>query len=106
MDLIDQLFDVLIRFVGLLTSDRLKKNCQLNIPPFRGSAPQFSTDEIFDSQEIASLRIHVERSIGRIKRFHIFDGVMPLTLKPLLTKIFQVVYWLTNLDVAMVNKFV
>lgn len=44
----------------------LKKNCQLNIPPFRGSAPQFSTDEIFDTQEIASLRIHVERSIGRM----------------------------------------
>lgn len=47
----------------------LKKNCQLNIPPFRGSAPQFFTDEIFDTQEIATLRIHVERSIVELKDF-------------------------------------
>jgi hypothetical protein len=81
-----------------------KKKCTLNIPPFRGSAPQFSVDEVFETQEIASLRIHVERSIGRVKHFHIFDGVMPLTLKPLLTKMFQVACWLTNFDVPLVSN--
>ncbi|XP_055999711.1 uncharacterized protein LOC125664666, partial [Ostrea edulis] len=80
-----------------------KKKCKLNIPPYRGSAQQFSTDEVFETQEIASLRIHVERSIGRVLKNHIFDGVMPLTLKPLLTKMFQVACWLTNFDVHFSN---
>lgn len=104
IDLLDENDSVMADKGFTIRDVLLKKNCQLNIPPFRGSAPQFSTDEIFDTQEIATLRIHVKRSIGRIKRFHIFDGVMPLTLKSLLTKIFQVVCWLTNLDVSMVNN--
>ncbi|XP_022345962.2 uncharacterized protein LOC111138337 [Crassostrea virginica] len=81
-----------------------KKKCKLNIPPFRGPCPQFSPDEVFETQEIASLRIHVERSIGRVKNFHILDGVMPLTMQPLASKIFQVICWLTNFDVPLVNN--
>ena len=76
----------------------------MNIPPFRGACPQFSTNEVFETQEIASLRIHVERSIGRVKNFHILDGVMPITLQPLVTKIFQVICWLTNLDVPLITN--
>ncbi|XP_069136298.1 uncharacterized protein [Argopecten irradians] len=80
-----------------------KKKCKLNIPPFKGASGQFSTDEVFETQEIASLRIHVERSIGRVKNFHILDGVMPLTLQPLSTHIFKVICWLTNFDVPLEN---
>jgi hypothetical protein len=58
--------------------------------PFRGACAQFTTDEVFETQEIASLRIHVERSIGKVKNFHILDGVLPLTLQPISTQIFQV----------------
>lgn len=71
IDLLDENDSVMADKGFTIRDVLLKKNCQLNIPPFRGSAPQFSTDEIFDTQEIASLRNHVERSIGRIKRFHI-----------------------------------
>lgn len=84
IDLLDENDSVMADKGFTIRDVLLKKNSQLNIPPFRGSAPQFSTDELFDTQEIAFLRIHVERSIGRIKRFHIFDGVTSLTVKPLL----------------------
>ena len=80
-----------------------KRGCTLNIPPFRGSANQFSTEEVFKTQEIAQLRIHVERCIGRVKGFHIFDGILPLSLAPLSDKIFQVCCWLTNFDVPLVE---
>lgn len=60
-----------------------EKGCTLNIPPFYTKG-QFTVDEIFYTQEIAKVKIHVERSIGRNKCFHIFDGVMPLSLAPLL----------------------
>lgn len=66
-----------------------EKGCTLNISPFYTKG-QFTVDEIFYTQEIAKVRIHVERSIGRIKCFHIFDGVMPLSLAPLLNQMFKV----------------
>lgn len=67
-----------------------------------GSAAQFSTNQVFETQEIAELRIHVERSIGRVKNFHIFDGVLPLSLAPLASKLFRVACWLSNFDVQLV----
>ncbi|XP_076082648.1 uncharacterized protein LOC143053756 [Mytilus galloprovincialis] len=81
----------------------VKRQCALNIPPFRGIKDQFTTDEVFQTQEIAQLRIHVERSIGRVKNFHILEGVLPLSIAPLSTKIFQRCCWLTNLNVPLVQ---
>lgn len=104
LDLLDE-NDSVMADKGFTIKDVLeKKKCKLNIPPFRGSSPQFTTDQIFETQEVASLRIHVERSIGRVKNFHILDGVLPLTLSPLVTKIFQVTCWLTNIDVPLVTN--
>ncbi|XP_048105423.1 uncharacterized protein LOC125298638 isoform X3 [Alosa alosa] len=41
---------------------------------------QFTREEVTTTQQIARLRIHVERAIGRIKQHHVFDGVLPLSL--------------------------
>ena len=90
---------------GFTIRDVLEKiNCSLNIPPFLKANTQFSTEQVLETQEIAELRIHVERSIGRVKNFHIFDGVLPLSLAPIATKMFEVCCWLTNLDVPMVEN--
>lgn len=75
-----------------------------NLPFYLGNVNQFSTDDVYRTQEIAQLRIHVERSIGRVKNFHILEGVIPLSIVPLISKIFQVCCWLTNLDFPMVDK--
>ena len=37
-------------------------------------------EEVVQTQQIASLRIHVERAIHKIKNFHIWDSVVPFTL--------------------------
>lgn len=42
-----------------------------------GSSPG---GEVTATQNIARLRINVERAIKRIKQHHIFDGVLPLSL--------------------------
>lgn len=60
-------------------------------------------DDVFKTQGIAQLRIHVERSIGRVKNFYILEGVIPITKLPLISKIFQVCCWLTNLDLPLVD---
>ncbi|CAG2252741.1 unnamed protein product [Mytilus edulis] len=64
-----------------------KRQCAFNnIPPFRGIKNQFSTAEVFQTQEIAQLCFHAERSIERVKNFHIVEGVLPLSIAPLSTK--------------------
>ena len=45
---------------------------------------------------IASVRIHVERAIGRIKTYHILVGTLPNTLSQYATQIAVVSGLLTN----------
>lgn len=44
-------------------------NIGLHLPPFMEGRQQLSQKEVEDGRRIASLRIHVERAIGRIKTF-------------------------------------
>jgi hypothetical protein len=55
------------------------KEVSLNIPPFLTKG-RFSPGECEETEEIARLRIHVERVIRRVKENDIFDSVLPLTL--------------------------
>ena len=63
---------------GFTVQDLLPLGVSLNIPPFLGSPSQMPADDVIRTQEIASLRIHVERAINKIKNFHVWDGVIPL----------------------------
>ena len=44
-------------------------NVELNIPSFLGGRAQLSEAEVKENQTIASLRIHVEKAITRMKKF-------------------------------------
>ena len=55
---------------GFVLNDLLEPlGCTLNIRPFLNNQGQFSEDQVKETQEIANLRIHVERAISRIKTF-------------------------------------
>lgn len=45
----------------------------VNMPAFVGSKSQMSAQDVFQTQMVASERIHIERAINKIKNFHIFD---------------------------------
>ena len=49
------------------------------MPPFKSGQKgfQFSTKQNEDGYKIASVRIHIERAIERLKRFKCFDYVKP-----------------------------
>ena len=81
---------------GFDIQDILPPGVTLNIPPFKGQRDQLSAEEAEETAKIASVRIHVERAIGRIKSYHILDGVMPLALSPTVNQIFTVCCYLTN----------
>ena len=69
---------------------------RLNIPPFLRGKSQLDSKELTETRRIASLRIHVERCMERLKNYHIFDCVMPLSLMDIADQIFFVCAVLTN----------
>ena len=52
----------------------------LNTPPTLGRRSQMDGNEVVETQQIASLRIHIERAIRRVKEFDILNGVIPAAL--------------------------
>ena len=49
---------------GFTVQDLLPLGVSLNIPPFAGSKGQMTPGEVVQTQQIASVRIHVERAIN------------------------------------------
>ena len=54
---------------GFTIDDLLDKSVELNIPPFLKDKGQFDSSEVASTRSIASVRIHVERVIGRVRRY-------------------------------------
>ena len=68
----------------------------VNMPPFLAGRDQMTAAETEETMRIASVCIHVERAIGRIKTYHILDGTLPNTLSPYVKQIATVCGFLTN----------
>ncbi|XP_076835700.1 uncharacterized protein LOC143481554 [Brachyhypopomus gauderio] len=89
--------DEVIADKGFLIKDLLSNiSVKLVSPTFLGPCGQFSKEEIAYTQEIARLRIHVERAVRRIKEYRIFDGVLPLSLCGSVNQLWTVCALLTN----------
>ena len=83
---------------GFLIEGMLESvGAKLVIPAFlTASRSQFDEEEVKETQTIARLRVHVERAIRRVKSFHIFDRVVPMTMLGELDQIWCVCCLLTN----------
>ncbi|XP_049525924.1 uncharacterized protein LOC125946467 [Dermacentor silvarum] len=77
------------------------KGVALNIPPFL-RRQHLTEEEVRQTEEIASLRIHVERRIQRIKAFHIFDRPIPLSIAPIINEIWALCAFLSNLQSPLI----
>lgn len=77
------------------------KGIALNISPFL-DGKQLAPEEIQRGRQIASLCIHVERTIGRIKNYAILKGTFPNTMIRLANQIVSVCAWLTNFQPALI----
>ena len=86
-----------------IQDDLAKYGVTLNIPAFLKGSSQFTIQETQHNKKIASLRIHVEREIERIKNWHIFDRCLPIRLAPVASDIFFVVGGLTNFQPPLID---
>ena len=85
-----------------IEEDLMLRGVSLNIPPFLRGKSQLSEKELIVTRRIASLRIHVERAMERIKNFHIFDKNIPVSLTDIADRIFFVCCVLTNFQGPLV----
>ncbi|XP_064479283.1 uncharacterized protein LOC135392506 [Ornithodoros turicata] len=88
---------------GFRIADLLhSKGVALNIPPFL-VRDQFTPEEVQETQNIAALRIHVERRIQRIKGYHVFDRPIPISLVPLANQMWTICTILTNFQAPLLK---
>ena len=73
----------------------------LNIPPFLSSQQQ-DPSEVVETQQIASLHIHVERAIHHVKEYDILAGV-PASLAGSANQIWTVYCLLTNFQNPLIS---
>ena len=81
-----------------------ERDVSLNIPPFLSNNSQFSVAEVAETQDIAALRIHVERAIERVKRYKIFSTVIPLTLLGSINQLWAIATILANLKNPLIRE--
>ena len=76
----------------------------LYIPPKRfSSTDQFTESQCFETMSIANVRIHVERAIKRIKAWHIFNQVLPLSTYGSINQIWTVCALLVNFQNPIIS---
>ena len=78
-----------------IEDELILRGVHLNIPPFLHGKSQLSETEMIKTRRIASLRIHVERAMERIKNVHIFDKIIP-SLTDIADRIFFICCALSN----------
>ena len=89
---------------GFQIQDILPLGVDLNIPPFLGSDAQMSAEDVVRTQQIASLRIHVERAINKIKNFRIWNGVVSLSLFSVVNQMWTVCAFLCNTQDPLISN--
>ena len=81
---------------GFTVEDLLPLGVSMNIPLFLGNKGQMSPEEVVETQSIASLRIHVERGKNKMKKFHIWDSIVPFTMFGVVNQMWSVCAMLCN----------
>ena len=73
--------DLVLADRGCDISDELALiGASLAIPSFTKGKPQLSQREVELSRHLSHVRIHVERAIGRIKRYRILQSTLPIVI--------------------------
>ena len=88
---------------GFTIQDLLPLGVSLNLPPFLGACSQMAAEDVVKTREIASLRIHVEHAINKIKNFHIWDRVVSLHQMGIVNQMWAVCAFCCNAQTSIMS---
>lgn len=83
--------------------DAAEANAILVMPPF-SSGGNFTAEEMAETYKVASVRIHVERMIQRVKNFNIVNVRLPLELHDHIDRVMHVICILVNLQSGIFRR--
>ncbi|XP_062591937.1 uncharacterized protein LOC134253431 [Saccostrea cucullata] len=89
----------------------IQKGAKLNMPPFTRVSNRsikgrvLTSKEIQETRKIASVRIHVERAIRRLKSFKLLGQILPLKLKNISSQMLRVAAAFCNFLPPLVRKY-
>lgn len=75
----------------------------LEIPSFTRGKKQLSSKEVGHSRQIANVRIHIERVIGRMRKFNILNTIIPLSQVDFLNHVMISIGGLVNINKKIVS---
>ena len=109
LDLVGERDDIMADRGFTITDLLLNKKATLNMPHFTrkctfGNKKKLNVKEIQQTRQIAKLRIHVERAIGRLKNFSMLSNQIPLNCHHVLDHAIVVAAFLCNLLPPLVTK--
>ena len=105
LDLLEPCDDVMADKGFTLRKLLSAKGVTLKIPPFLQGKHQFSHLEIQETEQIAKLRIHIERVNRMVKEFRFFDTPVPLSLLGTANQLWTVACLLTNFKGPIVKAW-
>ena len=89
---------------GFAIESDLPNGISLNIPPLLHNKENLSLEEETETRRIASVRIHVEQAIARVKNLRILSTVFPISVVADLNKILVICSYLTNFTPTSCGK--
>ena len=96
--------DLVIADRGFTIKELLaERGVDLNIPPFLKGRRKLTPNEEILTRKIARVRIHVERTIERIKKFRLLNKIIPLSLAPVFSQMVFVAACLVNFQEPLVK---
>lgn len=79
-----------------ISSELSEIGLNLNIPPFLADQSSFTEGDVIRTQTIAQHRIHIERAIGKVRRFLIFSKRLPVSMLGSVNQLWSVCCMLSN----------
>ena len=97
--------DLVMADKGFTIQDELASvGARLVMPHFLKGKKQFTKQQSDHNKKIASLRIHVERYMERLKNWHIFDRPIPISMSDIASDAWIVVACFSNFLPPLVNS--
>lgn len=98
LDKLDPTRDAVMVDIGFdIELECLEVHIKLIIPPKLGKNKQMSFEDTRFTNEIAAARVHVERSMQRLKLYQVLNNQVPLHLVPCIDNICNIIAGIVNL---------